>query len=124
MTNQIHIEIYVEQVIGMAEKALENYDEKMKLSYDQHLRETEEWNKKRSLFSRLLFGDKTPETSYKFYYSYMSDKRFVNLLHELINLARSKGTTGQKVNLSIDLDKWDMLTRYYGGFNESKTNML
>ena len=116
MTNQIHVEICADQIIRMAQKALGNYDEKMKLSHKQHLQDTRDWNTQRSWISRLLFGDKTPETSYKFYYNYMSDKRFVNLLHELVNLSRSKGTTGQKVNLSIDLDKWDMLTKYYGGF--------
>ena len=118
MANQIHIEIYVSQIAGMAERALENYDSKMLESFEKHVQDTENWNKNRNWLSRFVFGDKTPEANYKYYYSYMSDKHFVNFLNQLINLTRSKGTTGEKVKLSIDLDKWNMLTKYYGGFNE------
>ena len=118
MTNQIHIEIYVSQIVGMAQEALENYYSEMIENFENHVQDTENWNKNRNWLSRFVFGDKTPEANYKHYYSYMSDKHFVNFLNELINLPRSKGTTGEKVKLSIDLNKWNMLTKYYGGFNE------
>lgn len=115
MTNQIHIEIYADQIIGMAQKALENYNTDMQNQYDEHCDWVTNYEKNRGWISKLLFSTGKP-ISYQLYYRLWSDKKFILFIEQLCNLARSKGTTGEKVKLSIDLDKWDMLTKYYGGF--------
>lgn len=117
MTNQIHIEIYVSQIVGMAQKAEYNYENKMISDHLDHLAKVRHYNKNRSWADKFLCSE-MHEMTFKEFCGWYSDKGFLEFIEYLINLTRSKGTTVEKVKLSIDLDKWDMLTKYYGGFNE------
>lgn len=115
MTNQIHVEIRADELNRVADEAWLNYESKMRFAHIEHCDKVRHYNKNRNWVDIFLFSE-MHEMTYKEYLHWYSDKKFLEFLEQLRNLIRSKSFTGEKIKLSVDLDKWDMLIKEYGRF--------